>query len=91
MLQIIGSKLCSDCIETLAYLDQKRIPYEFQEIADSIEHLKRFILFRDREPLFDQAKNGNFIGIPYFVKENGSPTFSLTEALQDEASFHSAI
>ncbi len=71
MLTIFGSKMCSDCNEFKKHLDLHNISYTFIDINESLSNLKLFLQHRDTNPLFDDAKKMNKIGIPAFMEEDG--------------------
>lgn len=79
MLKIYGTYLCPDCVEAREKLDASGTAYEFVEITESTANLKEFLKIRDQSPLFDEARAEGLIGIPCFVKEDGSMTLSLAD------------
>lgn len=81
MLKIYGSMLCPDCVNCCADLDQQKIGYEFLDFADSVKYLKEFLVIRDREAVFDEARQKGSIGIPCILREDGSVTLSWEEFL----------
>lgn len=79
MLKIYGTHLCPDCVEAREKLDALRTAYEFVELTESTANLKEFLKIRDQSPLFDEARKEGLIGIPCFIKEDGSMTLSLAD------------
>lgn len=80
MIRMYETPLCPDCVEAKKILDDRKIPYEDIDITASIVHLKEFLALRDRESAFDAVKKEGKIGVPAFVREDGTVVFSL-EAL----------
>ena len=81
MLKMYGSPICRDCVETIETLHQKGISYEYHIITGSTPEMRAFLQMRDHDPAFDSVKEEGRIGIPCFVKEDGTITLSLEEAL----------
>ena len=75
MIKIYGSMLCKDCVQCCADLDSRGVPYEYLDIADSLDVLKYFLAVRDREEMFVPVKEEGRIGIPLILLEDGSYTF----------------
>ena len=71
MLKIYGSMLCKDCVQCCDDLHAAGVAYEFLDFKDALMHLKEFLVLRDREEAFAQAKEAGAIGIPCLVDETG--------------------
>lgn len=82
MLKFYGSPICSGCREALELFEKKGFSqYEFIEITASTENLRAFLKLRDeREELAEARKEGR-IGIPCFVREDGSVTLETEDIL----------
>lgn len=74
MLKIYGSMLCPDCVACRKALDEKKIPYEYLDFADSLINLKQFLKIRDTSLAFQKVKEEGRIGIPCIIREDGSVT-----------------
>lgn len=86
MLKIYGSMQCPDCVECCEDLKKAGVDFEFRDFADSLLHLKEFLVIRDHSELFADIKEAGKIGIPCIVKEDGSVTLSWEAYVsQDEA------
>lgn len=72
MLKIYGSMQCPDCVQCRSDLDAAGVSYEYLDFADSLKHLKEFLILRDRSPVFAEVKARGKIGIPCIVSEDGS-------------------
>ena len=55
----------------------KKISVEM--IGEHVANMKEFIRLRDTNPVFDEAKREGYIGIPCFVKEDGTVCFEIGE------------
>lgn len=81
MIKIYGSMLCKDCVQCREDLDKAGIAYDYHDFADSLVHLKEFLMIREESVLFDEVKKSGSIGIPCIVKENGDITLDWTELI----------
>lgn len=72
MLVIYGSEMCPDCRACKANFDHYKIDYDFVDINKSLMSLKKFLILRDHEPVFEHLKAVNDIGIPALQKEDGT-------------------
>ena len=54
---------------------------EFQviDIGKHIGNLKKFLDLRDSHPAFDEAKRIGDVGVPYYVREDGTVTLSSAD------------
>lgn len=74
MLKIYGSMLCPDCVECRKDLDKAGVDYEFLDFSENLRNLKEFLKLRDGNPLFDESRAEEKIGIPCIQREDGSLT-----------------
>ena len=65
---------CPDCRAALSQLQGKGTPHEFVEITANLENLKAFLNLRDQSAAFEGVKAAGGIGIPAFVREDGTVT-----------------
>lgn len=79
MLKIYGSMLCPDCVRCKEDLDRAGVAYEYLDFADSLLHLKEFLLLRDSMDIFCHVKQDGKIGIPCILREDGTITLSWDE------------
>ena len=63
-----GTKACPDCVEAEEILKEKGIQYLYMEFSDNIGYLKRFLTLRDTNPIFDEAKENHWVGVPCFQR-----------------------
>lgn len=76
-MKYYGTPLCPDCVEADKVIKEKDIECEYICITESTANLKEFLALRDMREEFDEIKKAGGIGIPCFVKEDGSISFSL--------------
>ena len=67
---------CPDCTEVKAQYSNHP-EYELIDIGQQARSLKEFLALRDHHPAFDQVRERGNIGIPCFVREDGSVAISL--------------
>lgn len=80
-MKMYGSPLCQDVVEAIEILTAKGIEFESVDITADLGNLKAFIKLRESNPLFDEVRACNGIGIPCFEKENGDITFNVEDIL----------
>ena len=81
MLKIYGSILCKDCVQCRQELDAAGVSYAYFDFSEDLKNLKEFLRIRDTEPLFAEAKQEGYIGIPCILREDGSLTLDWQEFL----------
>ncbi|MBQ7796355.1 MAG: hypothetical protein IJ374_07345 [Lachnospiraceae bacterium] len=83
MITMLGNHLCKDCVAACAEIERQHLPIEFHDMETSMEYLKEFLKVREGHPeLFEECRKNNSIGIPVFVLEDGTVTFSCEEAFE---------
>ncbi|MDD5937632.1 MAG: glutaredoxin [Clostridiales bacterium] len=81
-LQLYGSHLCKDTIHAISVLSGAGADYDFIDISGSMRDLKAFLRIRDGHPeLFNAVRAADQVGIPCFVKPDGSITLELSQVL----------
>lgn len=76
MTKIYVMESCPDCTEVKA-LYSNHPEYELIDIGRQARSLKEFLALRDHHPAFDKVRERGNIGIPCFVREDGSVAISL--------------
>lgn len=76
-MKFYGTMLCPDCVEAEKIRKERNIECEFIDITASTANLKEFLKLRDNRPEFESIKAEGGIGIPCFLKEDGSISFQL--------------
>ena len=76
MVKVYVMESCPDCVEVKARY--KEDPgYELVDIGQQARSLKEFLVLRDNHPAFAKVRERGNIGIPCFVKDDGSVIISL--------------
>ena len=73
MIKIYGMDTCPDCTYVDAQVEGNA-QYEVIDIGAHVKELKAFLKLRDTHPAFADARQHGYVGIPCFVKEDGSVT-----------------
>lgn len=56
------------------------MPYVYLDICSNLQYLKRFLALRE-DPVFQEIKAANRIGLPCIQRQDGSLTFDWGEFL----------
>lgn len=81
-MKFYGSHICPNCEEAQALLDEKNLPYEYINITETTANLKEFLRIRDTSSVFLEVKENGRIGIPCFVKDDGTVTLCTENVLE---------
>ena len=76
MVKVYVMESCPDCTEVKAQYSNNP-EYELIDIGQQALNLKEFLALRDHHPAFEKVRERGTIGIPCFVKEDGSIAISL--------------
>lgn len=80
-----GAGICRDCVNAKELLSgNPQIQLDYRSITDSTKTLKEFLSYRDREGMFTSVKEKGAIGIPFFLLEDGTKTFEITDIVAAE-------
>ena len=79
MIKVFVMQTCPDCasIKREAQGDTR---FQIIDIGEHVRNLKQFLALRDTNPAFDSVRQRGSVGIPCFVLEDGTITFSQEEA-----------
>lgn len=74
MIRAYVMSTCNDCIDIIDQLrDDDRI--EVIDIGEHVKNLKEFLRLRDNNKSFDEIRKNGYVGVPCFIKEDGSVEF----------------
>lgn len=79
-MKVYGTGICIDCRNYRAIQKARGFEAEYIDITENTSNLKEFLTLRDTEPMFDEVRAHNGIGIPLFINEDGRKTFDIDEA-----------
>lgn len=80
-MKVYGAEICIDCRNYRAIQKARGFEAEYVEIIENTTNLKEFLAIRDNDPMFEVVRANGGIGIPLFVKEDGTKTLDINEAL----------
>jgi glutaredoxin-related protein len=80
-----GTQICPNCVEAKELLkDHTDIELDYRNITETTATLKEFLSYRDHEDMFHPIKDSGRIGIPFFILEDGTKTFELSDFIEIE-------
>ena len=74
-----GSHLCPDTLYALNKLVEAKADITFQNLSASLPDLKAYLALRESSPVFEGPKAKGSLGIPCFVREDGTVTLELEQ------------
>lgn len=84
MVTFYGAEICGDCRDALALFQEKGFSgYEYVDITASTDNLRAFLKLRDTRPELFEVREEGRIGIPCFVREDGSLTLDPAQVLTE--------
>ena len=84
MTKIYIMESCPDCTQ-VKQLYGNNPEYELIDIGQQARSLKEFLALRDSHPAFEKVRERGSIGIPCFVKKDGTVIISLKHYDADQA------
>lgn len=79
-----GTDICPDCVEAKEHLkDHTDIELDYKNITEKITTLKEFLSYRDNDELFIPIKEAGKVGIPFFILEDGTKTFEVSDIIKN--------
>ena len=85
MMKFYGTMVCPDCVKTREALNAAGVLLDYVDITVSTANMKECLHRRDTRKEFDAVKKAGSIGVPCFLKEDGSVILdsrTLLEAAQ---------
>jgi glyoxylase I family protein len=77
--KFFGTMLCPDCVAAQRTMEERGLDLNYIDISASTANLKAFLRLRDTRPEFEAVKAKGGIGIPCFLREDGSLTFDVND------------
>ncbi len=79
-----GAEICKDCVAAKRVLQQQEhIELDYRNITETTTILKEFLAYRDHEEMLQSIKENGKIGIPFFLLEDGTKTFEVSDFVTD--------
>ena len=79
-MKVYGAEICIDCRNYKAIQKARGFEAEYIDITANTANLREFLKIRDNDPVFATVRENSGIGIPLFVREDGTKTFDYDEA-----------
>ena len=76
MIKVYVMESCPDCVEVKQRYSNAT-GFELVDIGNRARDLKEFLVLRDTHPAFVKVRERGNIGIPCFIKEDGTVIISL--------------
>ena len=76
MIKVYVMESCPDCVEVKQRYSNDP-GFELVDIGKQAKDLKEFLVLRDTHPAFVKVRERGNIGIPCFIKEDGTVIISL--------------
>lgn len=78
-----GAEICVDCVNAKESMKEyPKIELDYRNITESTSILKEFLAYRDRDEMFIPIKEAGKIGIPFFILEDGTKTFDISDIIE---------
>ncbi|MCC8061346.1 MAG: glutaredoxin [Clostridiales bacterium] len=79
---VIGSHLCPGTLAALHRLSEAGISVSYKDILSCHADLREYLALRDSHELYADIRGTDRLGVPCFIREDGSMTLELEEILQ---------
>ncbi len=80
-ITVIGSHLCPDTLYALNRLTAAGVEASFQDILSCHSALQTYLHIRETSDLYAEIRGTQRLGVPCFVREDGSMSLALDEIL----------
>ena len=81
-ITVIGSHLCPDNLYALNRLSGAGAEIDFKDILSCHAVLQDYLEIRESSPLYEEIRGTRRLGIPCFVREDGTMTLNLNDILE---------
>ncbi len=77
-----GAEICPDCVEAKEIFNNRSdIELDYRNITEKTSTLKEFLSYRDHDEMFLSIKENGKIGIPFFILEDATKTFDISDII----------
>ena len=80
MLKVYGTDICIDCRNYKAIQKSRGFEAEYINIIENTTILKEFLEIRDVDSVYADVRERHGIGVPLFIREDGTKTLDINEA-----------
>lgn len=72
MMKFYGTMICPHCVKAREELNAAGVLFDYIDITVSTANMKEFLRLRDTRGEFDGVREEGKIGVPCFLKEDGT-------------------
>ena len=72
MMKFYGTMICQDCVNAREALNAAGVLFDYVDITVSTKNMREFLHLRDTCKEFDEVRKQGRIGVPCFLKEDGT-------------------
>ena len=83
MMKFYGTMVCKECVEARERLNEAGVLFDYVDISVSVGNMKEFLHLRDSRKEFDAVKKAGAIGVPCFLKDDGSIALGAAALLKE--------
>lgn len=84
VVKFYGTEICRDCAEALCFFEEKGFTgFDYRSISECVANLREFLALRDSRPEFAEIRREGRIGVPCFLRPDGSLCFDPAEVLEN--------
>lgn len=83
MMKFYGTMICPDCLRAREALNAAGVLFEYVDITVSTKNMREFLRLRDSEKAFEAVRKAGSIGIPCFLKDDGTVLLDPAQLLEE--------
>ncbi len=72
MMKFYGTMVCQDCVKAREALNAAGVLFDYVDISVSTNNMREFLHLRDTRKEFDAVRKAGSIGVPCFLKDDGT-------------------
>ena len=80
-ITVLGSHLCPDTLYAVNQLAAAGVDTKYPDILSCHADLRMYLHIRETSPLYETIRGTDRLGVPLFIREDGSMTLELKEIL----------
>ncbi|HJC66645.1 MAG TPA: glutaredoxin [Candidatus Enterocloster excrementigallinarum] len=81
-ITVMGSHLCPDTIYAVNKLVEAGFKVTYKDILSCHSDLREYLMMRDTSPMYEEIRGTETLGVPCFIREDGTKTLDLGEVLE---------
>lgn len=76
-ITVLGSHLCPDTIYAVNKMVEAGFKVTYKDILSCHSDLREYLMMRDTSPMYEKFRGTETLGIPCFIREDGTKTLDL--------------